>query len=119
MFIFGIFLSALAVGVWVSSLKTAEMSIYSKNLEVNDLLMKVTDKINTVWVEGEGFSANLTMPSIVAGSSYDIQIAANTVVMTVSGENYIRSIITDNVTGSLEKGSENTLKNMGDHIEIS
>jgi hypothetical protein len=119
MFIFGIFLSALSVGAWVSSIKTAEMNMHTKMLEIDDVMLSVTEKINTVWVEGEGFSSNLTVPGLVASSYYTINVTSNFVLMNISGELYIKPIITENITGTLEKGAVNTLTNRGDHIEIS
>ncbi len=117
-FIFGIFLSALVVGMWVSSTKTAEISEYNRNLLIDDLLLKVTEKINTAWIEGEGFSTNVTLPVRVANSDYEINVTSNFVIMTVSGNHYIRGIITENVTGNFTIGGVNTLRNTGNAVEI-
>jgi hypothetical protein len=117
-FIFGIFLSALVVSMWVSSTKTAEIGEYNKNLLIDDLLLKVTEKINTAWIEGEGFSTNVTLPALVASSEYGISVSSNFVIVTVSGEHYIRGIITENVTGNLTVGGVSTLRNTGDAVEI-
>lgn len=118
MFIFGIFLSALAIGAWVSSVKTAEVNIYAKNLMIEDLLTTVTEKINTVWIEGDGFSTNVTLPELAAGSPYEINVTSNFVIMSIGGEHYIKSIITENVTGTLATGQINTLRNTGGYVEI-
>ena len=118
MFIFGIFLSALAIGAWVSSVKTAEVNMYAKNLMIEDLLTTVTEKINTVWIEGDGFSTNVTLPELAAGSPYEINVTSNFVILSISGEHYIKSIITENVTGTLATGQTNTLRNTGGYVEI-
>jgi len=118
MFIFGVFLSALVVGLWVANVKTGEINMYDKNLKIDDLLTAVTEKINTAWIEGEGFSTNVTLPELVASSSYEINVTSNFVIVTVGGEHYTRSIITENVTGELTIGETNTLINNGEHVEI-
>ncbi len=118
MFIFGVFLSALVVGLWVANVKTGEINMYDKNLKIDDLLTAVTEKINTAWIEGEGFSTNVTLPELVASSSYEINVTSNFVIVTVGGEHYTRSIITENVTGELTIGATNTLLNNGEHVEI-
>ncbi len=119
LFVFGVFIAALLMGVWVSAVKSGELDIYMKNLEIDELMTTVTEKINTVWVEGEGFSSNLTLPSLVYSMTYDIDVTSNLVMLTAGGERYMRPIITQNVTGTLKKISVNTLTNRGDHIEIS
>jgi hypothetical protein len=119
MFVFGVFVAALLLGVWVSAVKSGELDIYRKNLEIDDLMTTVTEKINTAWVEGEGFSSNLTIPYLVYSTPYEINITLNIVMLTVGDDKYMRPIITQNVTGTLRKAAVNTLTNMGDHIEIS
>jgi hypothetical protein len=116
-FIFGIFLAALVLAAWVSNTKTTEINLYDKELKVEELLTTVSDKINTAWIEGEGFSTNLTLPETVASSSYEIFVASNLIVLNVSGEVYIKSIITNDVGGTLSIGV-NTLRNNGTAVEI-
>jgi hypothetical protein len=119
LFVFGVFIAALLMGVWASAVKSGELDAYMKNLEIEDLMTTVTEKINTVWVEGEGFSSNLTLPYLVYSMPYEINVTSNLVMLTAGGGRYMMPIITQNVTGTLKKSEVNTLTNRGDHIEIS
>jgi hypothetical protein len=118
MFIFAIFMAAVVIAFFVSSVKVQEVRSHQELLEIDDLLTKVSEKINTVWLEGEGFSTNLTLPATVAGVGYGMNTSSNYLVATVSGADYMKVLITQNVSGSLKVGL-NTLTNMGDHIEVS
>lgn len=117
MFIFGISLGALTLGIWTSSIKTAEVNVYRMQLEIDELMNVVSEKINTVWIEGEGFSSNVSVPDTVASREYDINITSNFIVITIGEERYIKGIITNNVTGTIVSGV-NRLVNRGDYIEI-
>ncbi|MBN1896118.1 MAG: hypothetical protein JW789_00135 [Candidatus Aenigmarchaeota archaeon] len=116
-FIFGLFLSALIVGMWTYFIKTNEVSRYNFELGINELMAVVSEKINTVWIEGKGFSTNITIPETLSSMYYEINITSNYVILTTGGERYIQTMITKNVTGSLKKGV-NTLYNRGGYIEI-
>ncbi len=119
MFIFGIFLGAVLIGAWVSQMKTAEILKAQKDLEIDDLMTSVTDKINTAWLEGEGFSTNLTMPSRVAGTAYSVNVSANHVTLFIGDDYYIRPLVTANVSGGLVTGAVNRLENTGGAVVIS
>ncbi len=119
MFIFGILLSAVVMGAWISGVRTAEISLEQKKLEINDVMMTVSEKINTVWLEGEGFSTNLTLPGLIASTQYELNITKSSVSIKIGDDHYLGRIITNNVSGTLVKGGVSTLTNMGDYIRIS
>ena len=119
LFIFGIFLSALLIGMWVSASKTAEIRVGQKDLEINDVLTSVSDKINTAWLEGEGFSTNVTLPESVAGADYEINVTANYIILWTGDSHYLRTVITNNITGELTEGATNNIRNTGDGLVIT
>ncbi len=119
MFIFAIFMAAIIIGAAFAYTKSLEVESYRTNLEVDGLLTQVSDKINTVWLEGQGFSSNITVPETVADYSYTLNVTGNYLLLTVIEQDFIRPIITNNVTGNFSLGVVNTLTNMGDHIRIS
>jgi hypothetical protein len=119
MFIFGIFLAALILGTWISWSKVAEVNLYQKNLEIDDLLRTVAEKVDTAWIEGKGFSTNVTIPHKVAGTDYTLNFSSNFIYITIGEEHCMKTIITQNLTGNFAVGGANTLTNMGTYIEIS
>jgi fluoride ion exporter CrcB/FEX len=119
MFIFGIFMAAIIIGITFAWSKSLEVSNYRTRIEIDGLLITVTDKINTVWLEGEGFRTNITVPETVANQPYSLNVTSNYIIISVLEQDFTKPIITNNVTGSFTLGVVNTLTNRGDHIEIS
>jgi len=118
-FIFGILLSVLTLGMWVSLNKTREVNRYQVKLEVDYVLTTVAEKINTVWLEGEGFSTNVTIPETVTGKVYTLNMTSNYIILTLETNEYVKPIIMQNLTGNFTIGAVNNLYNRGDYIEIS
>jgi hypothetical protein len=119
MFIFGVMLGAVLLTLWVSTTKSTEIQIEQRNMEIRDVISTVAEKVNTAWIEGKGYSTNVTIPGKIAGTDYDINITSRYIMITLAGERYLGTMITGNVTGSFESGATSTLRNTGDTIEIS
>jgi len=119
MLIFGIFLGALVISTWVSWSKIREVNYYQTGLEVDDILDTASEKINTAWLEGHGFTTNLTLPEKLAGFNYTLNISGNYLVLTLETTQYLKPTVTENITGALIPGKTNAISNLGDHIEIS
>ncbi|MBN2331295.1 MAG: hypothetical protein JXC85_05770 [Candidatus Aenigmarchaeota archaeon] len=119
MFIFGILMAAIIMGTAFAWSKSVEISNQMTRLEVDSLLIRVSDKINTAWLEGEGFSTNITIPEKVADSGFTLNVTSNFLVLSVLEQDFTRPIITKNVTGNFSIGGLNNLANKGDHIAIT
>jgi hypothetical protein len=119
MFIFGIFLGALIIVTWSSWERITEINIYKRQLEVGSLLENVAIKIDTVWLEGEGFSTSLELPEFISGNNYTINITDNYVYVRYMDYDYTKPVITKNVTGNFSIGNTNYLYNNGNYISIS
>jgi hypothetical protein len=119
MFIFGIFLGALLVGTWVSLAKLSDMSSHQEKLHASRLLDTVSGKVDSVWLEGSGFSTNVTIPETIAGLNYTLDFSSNVVYIVVDEREYLRTVVTKNLTGSFTTGKTNTLSNRGGFIDIS
>ena len=119
MFIFGIMIAALILGVWFTWTRSFEISQETVRMEAENLLEKVARKIDTTWLEGEGFSTNITIPMTIANVYYSLNITSNYVVLELLEKDYAKPILTQNVTGIFTIGRVNTLHNMGDYILIS
>jgi hypothetical protein len=119
MFIFAIFMVALIGATWFAWSRSTEINNYYERLEIESLLKMVSGKIDTAWLEGPGFSTNMTLPETVVNLDYTLNVTSNFLLLTVKEGEYVRPIITNNVTGNFTFGAVNTLTNMGDYIEIS
>ena len=119
MFIFAIFMIALIIATVFAWTKSVEITQAQRRLEVKNLLDGVSSKIDTAWLEGEGFTTNLTIPETVADSQFTLNVTSNFLLLVLRQEEYIKPILTPNVTGSFNIGGLNTLFNRGDRIEIS
>ncbi|MFH0956440.1 MAG: hypothetical protein V1813_01110 [Candidatus Aenigmatarchaeota archaeon] len=119
MFIFGVLLVATAFGMWVSGIKAGEVSETMRQLEIDDFLTSLSEKINTAWIEGEGFTMNATIPETIAGMDYTLDITSNHITLFVGEKYYLKQIIAANVTGTFVKGGTSRLTNTGDGILVS
>jgi len=118
MFIFGVFLSALILGIWISQTKTAEVVTTQRLMEIDDFLSDITAKVDTAWLEGEGFSSNVTLPAKIAGFNYTITHSSNYIYIKVLGVDYGKPLVTANLTGTFVPGTVQRLRNTGETIEI-
>ncbi len=118
-FITGMLIAALIMGAWFSWIQTSSIKDSENSLVVGDFLNSVSEKINTAWLEGEGFSSNVTMPMTIAGQPYEINITDNYLVVRLLGQEHMKVLITNNVTGNFTIGTLNRLTNRKSYIEIS
>ncbi|RKZ16928.1 hypothetical protein DRQ17_04870 [bacterium] len=104
---------AASVALWnIENLRTQKIE-----LEINNLLVKLTNKINTAFLEGHGFSTKIILPDEILGFNYSINITSNDVLLKLSGITYGKKIITRNVTG-LPKAGTNIIRNENNIIII-
>ena len=87
----------------------------------------VRTKINTVYLEGDGFSLNLSLPekfTVVVTEkaeifSYDLIIDRDSLLLDIPEfRSYRRSLLTENVSGMLNKG-DNLISNVKGVVVIS
>ena len=100
----------------MSIIKSREIEIFNVRLEAENVLTNTANRINTVYLEGEGFIINVTLPQSIRGFNYSVSTNSNFLVITVLTESFSRNLIT-NVTGNLAKGS-NMLKNVNGEVRV-
>jgi len=118
MFIFGIFLigvTVVALAAW-NSMANAEKA--SVDFEANRILNLIAGRLNTAYLEGDGFAIGLDVPERIGVQNYTLQIEGNTLWLSVSDNSYSGKLLTPNITGSLAKG-RNTLSNVDGVVVIS
>lgn len=119
MFIFGIFIAAVILGIWFSWTKTTDISMEMEKLEAEGVLNLVSGKIDTVWLEGQGFRTNVTIPMKILNQNYTLNVTSNYLMLNFTGTIYIKPLITSNITGNLTAGKINMVTNLGEYIQIT
>jgi len=117
MLIFMLLLLVLALAAWISGTKTTEINTIEKNLEIGRVLDDMKNTIDTVYIEGNGFSTQLEMPYKIYDLNYTMMIYRNQVLIDVEGFTYSKVIMTYNVTGNFSYG-KNYLKNENGFVVI-
>ncbi len=118
MLIFGVFLlgiTIVALAAW-NNIANAEKS--SMDFEARRILNLISGRINTVYLEGHGFSIDLVVPEKIGVSDYAITIDENTLWLELNGVSYTSKLLASNITGSIEKG-ENTVTNVNGVVVLS
>ena len=113
----GIFLLALIIGVFISFSKIQETREIQNDMSALNFLNKVSDKLNTVFLEGNGFEANLTLPSTLSGFDYNLTIYSTTMILEINNKTYEKILLTGNISQNLSKGF-NILKNENGRILV-
>ena len=115
--LFVLFLIAVTFAMAVSVNRSHVISNAQQDLEAGRVLGSMAGKINIAYLEGDGFSMNLTLPESILRKDYDVEIQSNEVILRIGSRTYVDYILTTNVTGSFRKGT-NTIANRNGTIEI-
>lgn len=118
MIIFGTFLIALSFVVLAAWNNIVNIDKSSIDFEANRILNLISNRINTVYLEGHGFSIDLAVQEKIGVYNYTIEIEENNLWLTVNEISYSRRLLTPNITGNIEKGT-NTLENVNGEIVVS
>ena len=111
-------ISAMSILSVVSIQKTKEIETLKLQQETESVLQEAGGKINTVYLEGSGFSSNVTLPEKIVVFNYTVSIQKNFLVITVQGSSYSKNLLTENITGNFNAG-ENMLTNENGMVVIS
>ena len=104
MILFILFLVAITVALAVAVHRTNAVSQAQLDLSAKMVLDSARDKINTAFLEGDGFSTRVTMPERILRLGYTLDVNSNEVILRMGGKTYISYLLTTNVTGSFSKG---------------
>ncbi len=118
MIIFGAFLVALTLVVLATWNNMVNMNRSSIDFEANRILNLVSNRINTAYLEGDGFSINLAVPGKIGQQNYTLEIEDKMLWLTVNEISYHSRLLTPDITGSIQKGTNN-IKNVNGGIVIS
>ncbi|MEM7815534.1 MAG: hypothetical protein QXN71_00245 [Candidatus Aenigmatarchaeota archaeon] len=118
MFIYIIFMAALSVAaVYVFQ---NSQNVYSSqiDLKVEELLSLVKGRIDTAFLEGDGFSTNITLPYQIVNSDYLLNVSSGLIFLEINNRTYSKILLSGNVSGHFRKG-ENRIYNRNGEIVIS
>lgn len=118
MLLFIFFLGIMAV-VMVYVMQSIEnTSASTVSLETQQRLSFIKSKIETAFLEGDGFSTNFTLPLQIMNLNYSVGIDSGFVLIEINNMTYSSPLITKDITGTPRKG-ENLLRNVNGRLVIS
>ena len=118
MLLFMFFMAVLAFSI-VSVVQNMQgVSSSALSLETGKALYLVKSKLDTAFLEGDGFSTNFTMPQRIMNIDYSVNISSGFVLIEINNLTYSSSLIAKDITGIPRKG-ENAIKNVNGKLVIS
>lgn len=118
MIIFSLLLFAMAIAAVFATQRINEVHSSQTAFEAEHLLGTIGGLMDTVVIEGDGFSSTVVIPNLIAGRSYTLTAHPNLLVLRVGNQDFTRSVLADTFSGSFALGGEQTIKNAGGVIEI-
>ncbi len=118
MVLFTIFLAAVIIVLFMVWNNVLSINTATNDIEFRKVLDKIGGKIDTVYLEGDGFQTNVIIPYSVSGMSYPVDFNDGLLWITVQNRTYTRRLLTNNVSGIFKKGM-NTLNNVNGVVMIS
>jgi uncharacterized protein (UPF0333 family) len=116
--LFMILLAALTVAMYMTIQRSSDLTSTKIGLESMNVLNDASSKINIAFLEGDGFMINLTLPDQIFGRNYTSTIQSNYISLLVVNITYSKALLTENITGSLNKGI-NLVENKNGVVVIS
>jgi hypothetical protein len=118
MLIFMFFVGVLAFSMVYVVQNIESTSASTVGIEAGKTLSMVKSKLETAFLEGDGFSTNFTLPQRIMGFDYSVNISSGFLFIGVNNSTYSSPLITKDITGVPRKG-ENALRNSGGRLVIS
>ena len=115
--IFMVLLLALNIVALMSYGRVREITDTEIHIESNRILEEVSNKLNTAWLEGDGFESTLELRPDILGLNYSIDIVSNSLALYCRNVVYSKYLLTQNITGELSQG-QNLIKNQGGQVLI-
>ncbi|MCK5022954.1 MAG: hypothetical protein KAS04_02165, partial [Candidatus Aenigmarchaeota archaeon] len=88
------------------------------DFDAHRILTLASTRINTVYLEGDGFSMDLALPEKIVNQNYTLTIEDNVLWISVNDVSYSKRLLTSDVTGSLSSGVS-TISNVNGGILIT
>ncbi|MBI4181580.1 MAG: hypothetical protein HY520_01275 [Candidatus Aenigmarchaeota archaeon] len=118
MLIFIVFVMGVAIAAVVMLQKVDEVDIQQLSLEGTRVADAAAAALDTVLIQGDGFSSELILPAYLADRQYNVTAYPRLVVVRMEGQDFQRATLVQNLSGSLRQGT-NTLTNRQGVIVIT
>lgn len=118
MLLFMFFIGVLAFSMVYVIQNIQDTSASTLRIEADKTLFMVKSKLETAFLEGDGFSTNFTLPQRIMGFDYSVNISSGFLFMGIKNDTYSDPLITKDITGVPRKG-ENVLRNVNGRLVIS
>ncbi len=118
MIFFGVLLVIMIAVTYNSHMTVNQINIQKSVENIHDEIESIKNRIDMVYLSGSGFSANMSIPEMIAGKDYGINITNGFLVINISGNIRTERLMTNNITGTIEKGV-NTISNVNNELVIS
>lgn len=116
--VFTILIAVLIAVTYNSHLTANDINSVAAEGALTDALDSMKFEIDTVYLGGDGFSSNITIPDEINGKNYTVNITNGFIIVNISGDIKNTQLMTNNISGTLKKGV-NVVKNVGDSLVIS
>ncbi len=118
MIIFGLFLTALTISFYYSWSRSADISTAYIEIESQKVIDMITSKLDTAFLQGDGFSINMTVPEYLGSLGYSLHSEGNTIWINVNNRTFSGNILANNFTGTLKKG-RSLIRNVEGELMVS
>ncbi len=118
MLIFILLLTVTVIVAAAAAWNTSGVYLSTMELEAREVLALAKGRLDTAFLEGDGFSTTFTLPQRIMNSDYSINISSRFVFAEVGNQTYSAPLLSNSISGSLKKG-QNTVRNMNGQLVIS
>ena len=118
MILFIFFLGLLSFAIVSVMQSVQDISGSSVGLQAQKTISLLRSKLDTAFLEGDGFSTNFTLPQTIMSLDYSLNVSSGFALIQVNNQTYSAPIISRNISGEPRKG-ENALRNQGGLLVIS
>lgn len=118
MIIFALFLAALTISFYYSWSRSTDISTAHIEIESQKVIDMITSKLDTAFLQGDGFSINMTVPEYAGSFDYSLHSEGSSIWIEVNNRTFSGHILANNFTGNLKKG-RNLIRNVNGELVIS
>ncbi|MCK5177431.1 MAG: hypothetical protein KAQ92_06910, partial [Candidatus Aenigmarchaeota archaeon] len=112
---------SLIFSVFYTNILQKNMTLKEDRLDQNSrqLTYYIAHELNNVFVQGDGYSRNITLPQNILNYNYSVRVIDNMVYVYMETNNtYLKKTIPANISGSFTKGL-NCLANIRGTIYVN
>jgi hypothetical protein len=118
MVLFTLFLVVAGIALYASIDRTRDITDAKIGVEASSLVSRITTTVNSVYLQGDGFSTSMVLPYEILSLGYNASFQSNQLLLTAAGKLYTGYVLTGNVTGNLTAGT-NIIRNSGGWVIIN